>query len=179
MDINSVEDKKQFAEIMYALAENYGAELTKPGLLLRFEALKGFSADEIRRATVKIMRTRAYLKMPTVADFLQFMMPGEIGIEDRAHIECGKVIEHLQRHGSTREPEGLDEISTHLMTRRWPYRKWARTIAESELQWWEKQFRAAYLATAGSRNMQIEATKELKQLAGGIGNGSTRAFCNG
>lgn len=175
MEINNLEDKKKFAEIMYALAENYGAELTKPGLLLRFEALKGFSINEIRQAAVKIMRTRAYLKMPTVADFMAYLSPeSNLAIDDRAQNECGKIIENLKFYGATRPPEGLDEIATHLMARRWPYRNWARTVAESELQWWEKQFREAYraLASAGGYSAgQIEAPKELKRLIEGVGNG--------
>ena len=39
----NTEDKKLFATMMYGVAENFGGQLTKDGLRLRFNALAEFT----------------------------------------------------------------------------------------------------------------------------------------
>ena len=51
---NTREEKTQFSKIMYGLAGNFGGEMSKHDLALRFEVLKEYSIDQIKQACLKI-----------------------------------------------------------------------------------------------------------------------------
>ena len=152
-------DKLQFAEIMYGIADNFGAELSKPGLKMRFEALKAFDVDDIQCAAIQIISTRKYKSMPTIADFLEYLNP-KTDTKDKAQIEADKIIGHLRNYGATSVPVFDDDITRHLMTSRWHYQRWAREVLESELKWWVKEFVEAYnsYALVGGAPLQVESS---------------------
>ncbi|MBF0233055.1 MAG: hypothetical protein HQK65_08460 [Desulfamplus sp.] len=145
------QDLSRFTEIMMGMAENYsGAQLTKNGLKLRFEALRDYSMDQITWAAVELMKCHRFNSMPTIGDFVAVMdqQAGKLRIEDKAELEAGAVIEHLHRYGSSVNPMFEDKITSQLMTGVWRYSAWARQVKEDELKWWRQEFIRAYKAHA-------------------------------
>lgn len=169
--MNYKTDGERFAVIMYGLADNFGAELSKPGLKMRFEALKALSIEQVDQVAMKILATKKYRSMPTVAEFLEYLQPAQsLGMNSRAQIEADKIISHLKQYGASMWPKLSDPITRHLMTHRWPYGRWASTVLESEIKWWVKEFIEAYKAYKENGGQELlEAPVEIKQLTEGIG----------
>ncbi len=140
------QDAGKFTEIMVGLSENYSAELSRVGLKLRFEALRGYAIEQIEAAAVKLLRTRKFTTMPTVADFVEAIDGQAPSIEHKALSEANRIIAHLNIHGATTWPDLTDPITKRLMITRWIYPRWASQVLESELKWWAKEFVAAYQA---------------------------------
>lgn len=166
-------DKQRFAEIMLGLAENFGAELSTVGMKLRFEALKGYSIDQVEAAALGLMRSRKFSGMPAVAEFIQ-KIDGQLpSVEQKALAEAHRIIEHLNAYGATTWPDlSGDPTTKRLMEHRWPYKTWAAKVADSELKWWvEKEFVPAYLAlqSVDGATLAIEAPARVKGLIGSIG----------
>lgn len=168
------QDKVRFSEIMIGLAENCsGAQLSTPGLRLRFEAMKEFTIDQVAIAATALVKTRKYSNMPTVAELIE-AIPGNPALElkpaHKAEIQADHVLAHLRRFGRTVAPVFDDPITRQLMNTRWKYQTWAATVAESELKWWRKEFVEAYQAYAESgAPLLLEHTGSLRQLTMGIG----------
>ena len=165
-------DVKQFTETMMGMAENYpGTRLTGNGLKLRFEALKGYSLEQVTNAAAKLLREHRFNSMPTVGDFIQAMdgAGGGLSLEQRAEIEAGKILDHLRLYGATKAPRMEDPVTRHLMTRRWSYRSWAARVQESDLEWWRRDFIRAYLVhRAGVTAGYFPAWLPFGKLAQGI-----------
>ena len=130
------------------MAENYpGTRLTSNDLKLRFEGLKSYTIEQVAGAATKLFREHRFSSMPTVGDFIQAIdSGGGLTPEQWAEIEAGKILDHLHRHGATREPKMENPVARHLMTNRWRYRSWAAKVQESDLKWWRWDFIRAYLA---------------------------------
>ena len=90
-------DKQAFAEMMVALAENYGQTVTKAGMALRFDALREYDITDVRRAAMSLLRSRKYTSMPTVADFIEHMGGGSA--EDKAEAAAGKALRAVAEVG--------------------------------------------------------------------------------
>lgn len=163
-------DRKAFAEIIYGLAEDIGTNISKPGLQLKFEALKSFPIEDVKSAALEIMKTWKSPRIPPVSVFLEHLGVKKIDAKNRAEIEADKIISHLNFYGSTEFPNFDDPVTRHLMSHRWPYLRWAKAILESDLKWWRKDFLAAYQAFDMSGEAKfLEAPQDLKKLAAGIG----------
>ena len=91
------QDKQAFAEMMEALAENYGQTVTKAGMALRFDALREYDITDVRRAAMSMLRSRKYTSIPTVADFLEHMGGGSA--EDKAEAAAGKALRAVAEAG--------------------------------------------------------------------------------
>lgn len=91
------QDKQAFAEMMVALAENYGQTVTKAGMALRFDALREYDITDVRRAAMSLLRSRKYTSMPTVADFLEHIGGGSA--EDKAEAAAGKALRAVAEAG--------------------------------------------------------------------------------
>ena len=91
------QDKQAFAEIMVALAENYGQSVTKAGMALRFDALREYTIADVRRAAMSLLRSRKYTTMPTVADFIEHLGGGSA--EDKAEAAVGKALRAVSEVG--------------------------------------------------------------------------------
>jgi len=76
-------DKKEFAEIMIALGENFSAKLTKEGLDIRFKVLAKYPLSQVKAACYKVLEERVYPGMPTIGEIIQAMKPTTPQIEHR------------------------------------------------------------------------------------------------
>ncbi len=88
---------KTFCEIMWGVADNFGAEINKYGLKMRFQALKELTIDELRQAAMNVIKSRKYTKMPTVAEILEQVRGNP---DDIAMVEAGKVLQAIKRYGA-------------------------------------------------------------------------------
>jgi hypothetical protein len=165
------QDEVRFAEIMIGLAENFSAQMSTPGLVMRFEAMKEFSIDEIASAATKLVKTRTMMGMPTVAEFIVAMGLQAPAVTDAANEQATAVMKQIRDLGSYRTPVFDDPITKSLMASRW---SWAAvcSMTEAELKWWTKDFVEAYQAntrTDTQHRIECDNTPRLKLLAGGIG----------
>lgn len=173
MGIDDQEKKKKFSEILFALAGNFGDTLdpyTMRSWKIMFEE-DGISMEQIQRASVKIMRSRKISKMPTYAEFLEFIQGSSL---ENAEQQADIVLKCVRYYGSMKDPEFEDPITAHLMTFRWPYRHWIKSFKISETVWWRKEFVAAYQSYAKSpgripASHQIDIKEHVQSLIDNIG----------
>ena len=166
------EDKKEFADIIKALALQGGKEISKPLLALYFLALKDYELDDIKNIAARLLKNWEYEfgHMPSIAVMVK-ALDGDQPPEDRALVMSTLILDHVKRHGRNVEPDlSTDPIAKYLMTRRWPYKKWATELISSEEKWWVKEFVAAYRAhKETSVPLQIETAEPLKKLTDTVG----------
>jgi hypothetical protein len=136
-------DRKEFASIMCGLADNFGAELSEPGLRMRFEALRDYTLDQVREAARRIAMERKYTKMPTIAELIEYLHGGHV--EDRAQAEAGKVMEAVRRHGAYATVVFDDPVTMAAVERLfggWP--ELCRQLRETDWRWFVRAFTAMY-----------------------------------
>jgi hypothetical protein len=93
-------DKKEFLTLMMGVAENFTAQLSKPGIAMRFDALREYPIEQVRETCAAIVRARKFLKMPTVAEFMEFLGGGSA--EDIGAVEAAKVLHAVKSIGGYR-----------------------------------------------------------------------------
>ncbi len=147
-------DKNRFAEVMTGLAENFGSSLSKPGLSMRFEALKNYSIEEVERAAFSIMQSRKYTNMPTVAEFMEHLSGGSA--EDIAQVEATKVLEAIRNYGPY-ETVAFDNPVTQAVIQ-YSFGGWQKLneeLREDQEKWFIKDFEKSYKAFS-KQNMQYK-----------------------
>lgn len=167
--------REELANILLGLAGNFGDTFDAPTLEMWHKMVKtdGFSLEQVRQAAVEIMRTRTIAKMPTYAEFVEYIQGSA---KDQAAVQADIVIEMLDRVGATRQPEFSDPITAHLMSKLWKWKRWASKVKEDELKWWRRDFIEAYHTYSRigiEKSPQIEAGADVKRLSAGIGQEST------
>jgi hypothetical protein len=164
------EDKTKFAEIMMALALNCNVRLQAETIKLYFKALNNFTIQQVSDAAQKILLSWKYPNtFPPLAIFIDHIQGPKEEIEDRALREAHKIIAHLNEFGATKFPLLDDPITKYLMTKRWPYSRWAADITVAENKWWIKEFVKSYTAySQDSSNFPSELPHDIKQLAGNL-----------
>ena len=166
-------DKKRFAQIMLAVADNCRDSITSEGIRMRFSMLRDYSIEQIERAAWEIMARWKYTKMPTIAEFFDTLGSSAPKMEKVALTEATAIIDHIRRHGAAVFPKIEDPITEHIMKTRWQYSRWAARINESELTWWVKEFCEAYLAFSETRpdlTMLDQTPGPVRRLLDDIGN---------
>lgn len=108
------EDKKEFTRIMYGLTDNFSASVTPEGMRFRFESLRKYDIDQIRKAALYIVKTRKYTKMPTIAEFIEAI---EGSPEDRGEEQAMAVIAAISQCGRYNHPVFEDPKTAAIVTR--------------------------------------------------------------
>lgn len=146
-------DLKQFAFIMYGLADNFSAKITPEGIDFRFEALKNFEIDQVKAAAVRLVKSRKFLKMPTIAEFIEAI---DGTPDDRAESEAYKVLDGIRIFGSYNPPRFEDPATARIVGRM----GWGNlcSMLENQQKWFVKDFMEAYKAESRRQNTgQIES----------------------
>lgn len=141
------ETKIRFAEIMQGLAENFGGELSKPGLKMRFELLRPYSIEAVEQMALRLLATRKYTRMPTVAEMLEHL--GDGSVEDRAEIEAAKVLTAIGDVGGYQSVVFDDPVTMAVI--QGSYGGWRLLCAETseaDARWFRQQFAKTYAAYA-------------------------------
>ncbi len=89
-------DVERFGNLMAALAENFHDQLSAIGIELRFMALAEFSIEEVERAAMGLLRDQKFKKMPTVADFIEYLQGSGQSVSEAA---AQKAIYAVRTHG--------------------------------------------------------------------------------
>lgn len=170
---NEKQYRAKLGSILMGLAGNFGDEFDTPTLNMwdRMFKADGIKLSQIENAAERIMRTRKISKMPTYAEFLEYIQGFS---QDTATQQADMVLGMLRRHGHRANPEFEDSVTAYLMRTRWPYRQWAQNVKESEIVWWRKEFISAYQSYAKiperiPADHQIEAGENIKKLTTLIG----------
>lgn len=175
MDTNNRDDRFRFSTIMKAWEINFSANMgdtakQREGVLrLYMKALEAFSIDEIEVAAQKILLTRKYKQLPTIAEIVEAIRGPEPSIEASAVVAANAVIEALRSYNPstmiTPDFNG-DSITQHLMSRIWPFHNWSRSVKTDALTWWKKDFVEAYKAHAQTGGQKlITGPAQLTKLA--------------
>lgn len=144
---NTEEHKRRFAEAMALLAENFGGELSKPGLQSRFTLLRAYPIEAVEKMAMRLMAERKYTRMPTVAEMLEYM--GEGSVEDRAEIEAAKVLKAIGDVGGYQSVVFDDPVTMAVI--HGSYGGWRSLCAETteaDARWFRQQFGKTYAAYA-------------------------------
>lgn len=144
---NTDETKIRFAEIMQGLAENFGGELSKPGLKMRFELLRPYPLEAVEQMALRLLATRKYTRMPTIAEMLEYM--GEGSVEDRAEIEAAKVLKAIGDVGGYQSVVFDDPVTMAVIHGSYGgWRLLCAETAEADARWFRQQFGKTYAAYA-------------------------------
>lgn len=163
------DDFVRFVALMQGLADNFGAELSAPGLEMRFEALKAFPLGQVQQAAMSLMETRKFLKMPTVAEFLEHMGSGSC--DDRAEVEAGKVIRAIEQHGGYTSVAFDDPVTQAVIFQ--GYGGWAKLcdeLAVADEKWFRRDFAKMYAAYSRQRVEVFGHLPGRMELASAAGN---------
>jgi len=159
-------DKKEFAAIMAAMAENFNCQTTKDGLRIRFEALRGYFMDEVRAACVELVRTRKFPGMPNTAEIIE-KISGTL--MDQAERQANAVIAQIRSVGSYGSPKFSDPVTASLMSSRFRWGEVCKT-PEKDLKWFVRDFVSAYKSYSPAvAQIQGKPRAKLIELAGRIG----------
>lgn len=138
-------DALDFETIMQGMAENFNATLTVNGINMRFEALRSFSIQQIKAASLQILASRKYASMPTVADFLECFSGGRA--EDLAEIEAAKVWKAITQIGGY-SAVCFDDPTTQAVIE-YGFGGWGKLCGEmmvDQQKWFIKDFVKTYSA---------------------------------
>ncbi len=140
-------DKQAFAEMMVALAENYGQTVTKAGMALRFDALREYDITDVRRAAMSLLRSRKYTSMPTVADFLEHMGGGSA--EDKAEAAAGKALRAVAEAGRYASVTFDDPVLMAVIENAWGgWPEFCAACSGPEVKFVRRELAKAYAAYA-------------------------------
>jgi len=134
------QDKNRFAQIMCGLAEDCSAQMTKPGLFMRFEALKQFTIEQVEAGVLSVMRSNVYTKMPTTGTIIQAIEGTQ---DDRAELQIKDILAEIRRVGSYESPKFKDPVTADLILNRF---SWSSICAmdRQKFDFFVKEFKAAY-----------------------------------
>lgn len=167
--------RKELAEVLYGVAGNFGDQVDEYTIRIWHKILEqdGVTTEQVKKAAVSILRTRKISKMPTLAEFLEHI-EGSAAAE--AEAEADIVLKAVRYYGGRWDAAFHNPVTRHLMTTRWPYKKWAASLLESEIKWWRKSFVEAYVelkrnpaSMEKAKQLAADAGDDVKQLAQTIG----------
>jgi len=142
------QDKKQFAVLMYGIAEECGGQISKHGIKLKFEALKTHPIEVILKAASWLVQNRenTFPAIPTVKEFLDAIKAicGETNPKTEGERQCDIVMKYFNYYGSYCDHEFKDPITAYLMTNRWSFKKLGEMMNQ-ELSWFRKNFVQSYV----------------------------------
>jgi hypothetical protein len=136
-------DVRVFEKAITGLSENFSANLSEPGINMWFEALRGYSIEQVKSACLGIMKSRKYTKMPTAAEFIEFI-DGNVSTssETQAYI----VIDAMGAHGAYKSIIFDDPVTMAVIESRGGWVQMCSGYREPERKWWVHEFMRTYAA---------------------------------
>ncbi len=146
-------ERDQFSRVIWAVAEEFGGQVSDKGLEVKFATLKEYSINQIRQAGSWLLKNRKekFPAIPTTKEFIDAIEQVDNGmdISTRAGFEADKVFKKLKEWGGEALPLFHDKTSVYLMTYRWTFQELGRMNPE-DLKWFRKRFVQAYNEMSGS-----------------------------
>jgi hypothetical protein len=138
-------DEARFAALMQGLAENFGVELSPPGIEMRFRCLAAYSIEQVEAMAMSVLSSRKYRGMPTVAEMLEHLGGGSV--EDRAEVEAGKVLQAISQHGGYASVCFDDPVTQAVIQAGFGgWRRLCEEQKEADRKWFVKDFAKMYRA---------------------------------
>jgi hypothetical protein len=158
------QNKIEFAKVMYGLAGNFGGEVSRDDLALRFEVLKEYSLDEIKQAGIWLLkkRDRTFPAVPTtkeIIDVIEYANNPQLTPKAKAHEQCDIVLKYFNHYGSACDHTFKDPSTKYLMENRWSLYQLGR-MNESDLRWWRKNFVESYLDISKPKDVELLENKD-------------------
>ena len=141
-------DFKKFTSLIYGLAEEYGGTISKAGVDLKFDALKGYSLKSVTMASNWLLRNRIekYPPTPTIKEFIKTIDSIENpkpSCETHAQKQVDIILKYLNYYGSYCEHVFKDSTTNYLMTSRWTFQQLG-LMKQEDLKWFRRDFVEAY-----------------------------------
>jgi len=142
-------DKIDFAKIMYGLAGNFGSEISKDDLSLRFEVLKKYTITQIKLSGLWLLkhREKTFPSNPTVKEFIEAIEKTTTNIKPlklQAEEQCDIVLKYSNYYGRECDHVFKNNTTQHLMTHRWSFYKLGM-METKDLKWFRKEFVEAWV----------------------------------
>lgn len=94
-------DKKEFAEVMLANGEIYNKEISKSLMQAYFNALTGFTIDQVKNGMTKhALDPKHGTFFPKPADIVRHLQSSELSAEERAEIAWAELERKIRTEGS-------------------------------------------------------------------------------
>lgn len=170
-------DKKEFAGIMDAFAEEFGGRISTEGMRFKYQKLQQYDIEDVKAACFWLRDNRpinAYPPIPRTKEIEDAIKAihnpqSQLDVKDVAELQWNEVMKKLRYEGRNGENDFVDPITREIMKVQMPYKSWSENVKESDLQWDRKRFIEAYCSfQSGEKVIQIEDAR-VKKLAEGIG----------
>lgn len=137
--------------LMTGLAEDCSAMISGPGLLMRFEALKQYSIEQVEAAVMNIVRSNVYTKMPTTGSIIRAIEGTD---DDRGERQVQAIRDEIRRIGSYESPRFDDPVTADLVARRF---SWGAicSMTEREFAFFASSFKEAYAVHSKDARVMI------------------------
>lgn len=137
-------DKKEFAVLFYGTSELYDKPVTKNLLQLYFDALKGYSIDDVKSGVSKhALDPKHGTFFPKPADIVRHLQSGQLSTEEKAELAWAEIQQCLRRNGayggiSIEDKQGIAALKS--------FTTWKEFCAmdASKLTWAKKEFISMY-----------------------------------
>jgi len=143
------EDKKEFAQIMYGVAGNFGGSVTTHTLKLQFKLLQEYTLPQITQAGIWLLlnRTEKFPAVPTVKEFIDAigkLINPVLSLEAQAHEQCDIILLYLKDRGGICDHVFKQSSTRYLMEHRWGF-KMLGDMTKVDLKWFRKEFVKAWI----------------------------------
>lgn len=173
-------DLAEFSKVIVLTAEEFGGVPSDNNLILKFNALKKYSIEEIKKAGDWIVKNRKekYPNVPTTNEFIKAIKQIDkplMSLRLQAALQCDIVLKYAKTYGSGCTHIFKNNVTQYLMTNRWNFSELG-CMSKEEVKWFRKDFVIAWedmaqAATQIEKNSPLLlesngkiAVRELKQL---------------
>ncbi|MDD4456447.1 MAG: DUF6475 domain-containing protein [Syntrophotalea acetylenica] len=142
---NTPEERGKFAHIMAALASNFSCEVSDLDMTVRWIGLRDYTLQQVEAAALQILRNRKFTKLPTVADFIEYIDGDTAAVAEIQSITVCRAIAEIGSYRSVQFPDKTTQAVIESMGG-WP--QVCRSLKQDNESWFRKEFAALYVAFA-------------------------------
>lgn len=139
------EERQRFSQIMAVLGSNASCEVTDLDILVRWIGLRDYTFQQVEDAAMQILRHRKFTKLPTVADFIEYI-DGDVA--SLAEIQAITVCRAIAEIGSHRSVHFSDKVTQAVIESLGGWPQVCRNLKQDNESWFRKEFGALYAAFA-------------------------------
>lgn len=149
-------DRTEIVQLLTAIAELYGKDLSKAALRLYLEILKPYPIEKIKQAAQNILSTKTFNKFPLPAEFIEYISPKK-DLELLAHEAAEKVLDMNEFQGGLNSVAFDDPVIHATINRLGGWPKVAdeinNAVRTNRIGFWRNDFKKMYQATAKTPNL--------------------------
>ena len=147
--------KKEYLNVIIRTAIVFDKGLNKELLNIYYDILKEYPLKSVKTACRKAIEICKFF--PKISEIINFIKEEQPQIKDLAEIQATEVLKQMQECGYCNTPKFTDPVTIELMKHRFNFVSLCKTMKESEIKWFVKEFIQAYQAFNRNReNLLIE-----------------------